>query len=322
MIARLASLQARVPVLQLGALVIALIYGFATIDGLSEKSSIYAMLVLAALLGFAALGQTVVVLIGNLDLSIGAMISAGAIVLVQLVGVKHWAFGSALLVVVVLGVGVGALNGWICHRFELQSLIVTLATGAIVAGGQLVWTKGNVTGTAPPWLSRLTSPVSTTFGIGFPPLVALWIAVAIAVGVVLRRTRAGRSVYHAGSNPRAADLALVRTRWVWVGAFAVSGLMAALTGVLLAGFAGSANQNVGDPYLFQSLVAVFVGGTAIIGARGDYWRTLIGALLLTVLTTVLVGKGYSTADQQIVFGVLVLVVVAIYGRDARLRDRI
>ena len=248
--------------------------------------------------------------------------SAGHAALRSLVGVKGWSFGTAILVVIAIGAGVGALNGWICHRFHLQSLIVTLATGSILAGALLVWTEGDVTGTAPAWLSRLTSPASTTLGIEFPPLVAIWLLLGLVVGLILRRTRPGRAMYHTGSNPRAADLALVRTRWVWVGAFAASGLGAALTGVLLAGFAGSANQNVGDPYLFESLAAVFVGGTAIIGARGDYWRTMLGALLLTLLTTVLVGKGYTTADQQIIFGLLVLLVVGIYGRDRRLRDRV
>jgi ribose transport system permease protein len=322
MIARAVALQERGPMLQAAALVGVFLYGAATIDGFTDTSSLRSLLVLAAMLGIAALGQTVVILIGNLDLSVGAIISAGAIALVQLVSVKHWAFVPALAVVAALGLGVGAFNGYICHRFRLQSLIVTLATGAIVAGGLLVWTEGNVTGTAPDWLSRFMSPASTTFGIGVPPLASLWLLLAIVVGVALRQTRAGRSLYHAGSNLRAAELALVPTRRVWVGAFAVSGLVAAFTGVLLAGFAGSANQNVGDPYLFQSLAAVFVGGTAIVGARGDYWRTVLGALLLTILTTVLIGKGYSTADQQIIFGVLVLAVVALYGRDRRLRDRV
>ncbi len=92
-------------------------------------------------------------------------------------------------------------------------------------------------------------------------------------------------------------------------------------GVLLAGYAGSGNSTLGDPYLFEGLAAVIVGGTAF-GARGDYWRTVLGALLLTVLSTVLVGHGYTSADQQIISGLLILAVVAGYGRDPRLRDRV
>jgi ribose transport system permease protein len=94
-----------------------------------------------------------------------------------------------------------------------------------------------------------------------------------------------------------------------------------MVGVLLAGFAG-ADQTLGDPYLFSGLTAVIVGGTTFMGARGDYTHTVIGALILTVLTTILVGKGYDQADQQIIFGLLILLVVASYGRERRLRDRV
>ena len=119
----------------------------------------------------------------------------------------------------------------------------------------------------------------------------------------------------------AAALAGIDTERVWVGVFAASAVMSTLVGCLLAGFAG-ADQTIGDPYLFSGLTAVIVGGTTFMGARGDYTHTVVGALILTVLTTVLVGKGYDQADQQIIFGVLILLVVAGYGRDRRLRDRV
>jgi ribose transport system permease protein len=94
-----------------------------------------------------------------------------------------------------------------------------------------------------------------------------------------------------------------------------------IVGVLLAGFSGS-GASIGDPYLFQGLTAVIVGGTTFMGARGDYFHTVIGALILTELTTILVGRGYETADQQVIFGVLILVVLAGYGRERRFPDRI
>jgi ribose transport system permease protein len=119
----------------------------------------------------------------------------------------------------------------------------------------------------------------------------------------------------------AAELALVGTRRVWVASFAASSALAALLGVLLAGYAGSGNVTLGDSYLFTALAAVIVGGTAF-GAQGDYWRTVLGALVLTVLSTVLIGKGYSTADQQMILGVLILFVVTGYAREPRLRDRV
>ncbi len=106
-----------------------------------------------------------------------------------------------------------------------------------------------------------------------------------------------------------------------MGIFCASAVLSGIVGVLLAGFAG-ADPTLGDPYLFQGLTAVIVGGTAFMGSRGDYTHTVIGALILTELTTIMVGRGSDAADQQIIFGVLILVVVAGYGRERRLRDRV
>ena len=139
--------------------------------------------------------------------------------------------------------------------------------------------------------------------------------------LILHRTVAGRQLFATGANPRAAPLARVNTKRVRIVVFTASAVLSALVGVLLAGFAG-ADQTIGDPYLFSGLTAVIVGGTTFMGARGDYTHTVFGALTLTVLTTILVGKGYSQADQQIIFGALILLVVAGYGRDRRLRDRV
>jgi ribose transport system permease protein len=147
----------------------------------------------------------------------------------------------------------------------------------------------------------------------------IWIAFAILLQLLLHRTVTGRRIFATGANVRAAELTLVPTRRVWTVVFSASAVLSALVGVLLAGFAGS-DPSLGDPYLFQGLTAVVIGGTAIGGARGDYAHTVVGALILTVLTTILVGRGYDAADQQIIFGVLILLVVAAFGRERAVRD--
>jgi len=319
--ARVGNLQRRFPLFQLMAVVVLFEWGTWTITDFATKQSVFSMLVAASFLGLAGAGQTIVVLIGGIDFSIPAFISAGAIVMSELTGTNGWGFVPALVLIVVLALALGAVNGYIAHRFRVQPLVVTLGMASIVTGAVLVWTKAQPTGSPPAFLGRLSSVTGTIFGIGIPPIVIIWAVVAILAGVVLRRTLTGRRVYATGANPVAAELALVPTRRIWVGTYAASALIAALLGVLIAGYAGSGNVTLGDPYLFEGLAAVIVGGTAF-GARGDYWRTVLGALLLTVLSTVLVGKGYGTADQEIIFGLLILVVVAGYGREPRLRDRI
>jgi ribose transport system permease protein len=314
-------LQRRAPVLQLLALLVLFVYGAATIDGFSAQTTIDSMLVLAALLGLAALGQTLVLIVGGIDFSVPGHIAMGAILVSELYGARGWSSPVAIALVAVAASGLGAATGWICHRWRIQPLIVTLGIGAISAGAAVALTQGHLTGAAPPFLTTLTTATGTTAGLALPPVVALWALAAVVMALLLHRTPAGRRLYATGANPRAAALARIDTKRVWVVVFAASASLSALTGCLLAGFAG-ADQTVGDPYLFTTLTAVIVGGTTFMGARGDYTHTVVGALILTVLTTILVGKGYDQADQQIVFGVLILLVVAGYGRERRLRDRV
>jgi ribose transport system permease protein len=318
---RLREIQRSAPIVQLIALLLLYAYGAATLEGFTTVTSIKALLVLAALLGLAAIGQTVVVLLGGLDLSIAGVITLADVLFAVLNG-KGWAFLPNLIVVLAIATVLGSVNGYVCARFRIQPVVVTIAMGFIATGVAQVEVSNFTIGSVPPWLSRFSSATGNTLGIAVPPVIVMWAVVAMVTGVVLARTKLGRRVYQTGSNPRAAQLALVNTRRMWTGAFALSAACAAVVGVLLAGFSGSADATVGTQYLFTSLAAVIVGGTSITGARGDYWRTVLGALIITVLTTVLLGHGYSIGDQQIAFGLAILLVVAGYGRDARLRDRV
>ena len=167
----------------------------------------------------------------------------------------------------------------------------------------------------------MTAANGSTFGVPVPPVVPIWAVVALVIGLVLTRTRAGRNLYLTGVNQRAAKLALVRVNRTWICAYIASAVLATCVGILLAGYSGSGDVTVGDPYLFQSLAAVIVGGT-MFGGRGDYWRTVLGALVLSVVALLLSAAQMSSADQQMITGALILGVVGLYGRERRLRDRI
>ena len=154
-----------------------------------------------------------------------------------------------------------------------------------------------------------------------PPTVLIWVVVALILAFVLHRTVSGRHLLATGANPRASEYALISTRRIWTVGFAVSAVMSVLVGILIAGYGGGVTGEMGNPYLFESVVAVVVGGT-IFGGPGDYTRTCIGALLLTVLTTVLVGHGATTATEDVVYGAVILAAIAAYGRRGRLADQI
>ena len=315
-------LSRETPIVQVIILAAIFFYGAVTLQGFSSLTSIKSMLLLSAFLGLAALGQTIVVLLGHLDLSVPGFIGVGNVLTAILVGQDGWSFVTTVLVILAGSILLGGLSGLISHHFRVQSIVVTLGVNFVLLGVIGVLAASGITGAAPAWLTRFATVGTATLGVGVPPLVVLWLVLAVIAGFFLRRTLAGRRVYLTGSNPVAADLSLVRTGRVVVAAFALSAATAAVTGILLTGFSGSGDVTIGTPYLFTSLTAVIVGGTSIVGARGDYWRTVIGAIMLTVINTVLLAKGYSNADQQILFGLIILVAVLAYGREPRMRDLI
>ena len=318
---RLVALQERIPLIQIVALVAVFVFGVITLPGLGSWVSIRSILVLAALIGLASCGQTLLILMGGFDLSVSGFIVAGGLTTTALA--QKWGvdFATSLGVAILGAIVLGGFAGYICHRFRINPLVVTLAMGSIVIGLVKVEIGEQANGYPTDWMQKLAMPVTKTFGIGIPPSVAIWVLVIIVFGLFLHKTRWGRDLFATGANPRAADNALINTRRVWMAAFAFSAVASVLVGILIGGFAGQVVDTGGDAYLFQSVVAVIVGGT-IFGGPGDYTRTAIGALFITVLITVLIGHGASKAVEFIVYGGIILVAVAIYGRERRLRDRV
>jgi ribose transport system permease protein len=310
------------PILQVLSVIGLLLACGITISGFFSKSSLVTTLILASFLGIAAAGETLVILIGGIDLSVPSVISGANLVVTLLAG-KHVSFALAVLFVLVCAAAIGLINGFVTHRFRAPPLIVTLATGAIVTGLTLGWTRGGqVSGSPPGWLTSFSAPIGTTLGVPIPAVIVLWAVVAVVLGVVLHLTVSGRRLYATGANERAAELAGVRTEGVWVSSFMVSALASAVVGIVLVGFTGQGEAGVGNQYLFLALAAVLVGGTSLVGARGDYWRTVLGALIMTLVTTILIGHGAGEATQEILTGILILLFVSLYGREKRLRDRV
>lgn len=295
-----------------------------SIEGFLSAANIRAILLFAAFLGIATVGQTLVALMGGLDLSIPYVIGSSNIALLFLItlGVPSYvAFGFIL----VLGGIVGLLNGVVSFRLQGQALIVTLGMGFALAGFTQIMTSigsqfaGNVFGTVPPWLANLAAMNGRFFGLPFPPTIVIWIVVAIIMIVGLRTTSWGRNLYALGGNRRSASLIGVSEFKYWVACYVASGVFAALAGSLLLGWSGGAFIGVGDPYLFTTLAAVVIGGTSLLGGKGGYGFTVIGVLVLQVLTSFLLGIGLEYEWQQFIFGLLILPMVALYGRSPHIR---
>lgn len=303
-----------------GAVVVFLL-GTLLIPGFGSLFSVRAILILASLLAIAALGQTLVMILGGIDLSIPFVIGFANVVFASLYGGGMPAV-PAFLIVIAAAACIGALSGGLSAVLSIHPLIVTLGVGTVVQASVQIWTRGLPTGSAPPFINDFVSLGGTIGPLPFPWLIPFTLALTLGSLFVLQRTVYGRRLYALGSNLKAAELALVRPVAMWMITFALSAVFAALAGILLLGFTGSSSATVGAPYLFQTVSAVVIGGTALIGGRGGFVGTLAGAIVLVELRTLLIGLGLSETLVQSALGVLIIALVAAYGRDQHIRNLI
>lgn len=313
----------------IGLMVLATMFtvGSIFIEGFSSGQNIKSMLLFASFLGLACVGQTLVALLGGLDLSIPFLIGASNVFLLYLIslGIYSW---IAVIIVLLLGALVGWINGVLSFRLQGQALIHTLGMGFAISGLTQIITSigtaygGNVFGTVPPWLKNLAAMNGSTFGLNFPPVILVWAVVAVVLIYGLKNTVYGRYLYAIGGNRTSASRLSISERRYWIGAYLISGTVSAMTGILLLGWSGGGFIGVGQPYLFMTLAAVVMGGTSLLGGQGGYGFTIIGVLVLQVLTSFLVGIGLKFEWQQFIFGLLILPMVALYARSPQIRTQI
>lgn len=310
-----------------GVFVALFIAGSLIVEGFSSSLSIRSMLLFASFLGIASVGQTLCAIAGGLDLSIPFVIGASNVLTLWLIS-KGLGAVPAILVVLFGAAAFGALTGLICASQREKSLLVSLGMGfAVLGAAQIVVSLGSehagtVYATVPQWLIDTTSLNSKSFGLSLSPAVIVWALIAIAIIFLLRRTTFGRGLYAMAGNEVAARRSLVPVLRIWVLTYSLSAVLAAFAGVLLLGFGGGAFAEVGQPYLFTTVAAVVIGGTSLLGGRGGYGLTVLGVAVLTLLNTLLIGIGLSTPAQQAVLGLIIVPMVALYGREAHPRTQI
>lgn len=232
-----------------------------------------------AFLGVAAIGQTFVLLVAGIDLSVGAVMGLAMVVSAQLTGGGDRLLPVALLVAVALGLGAGLMNAGLVVTRRVPPFVATFATFTLVAGGLSAWTKGAPSGTIPPALAWLGAKSV----LGVPTPIVIFLALLAVAAFTLNRTTYGRRIYATGANPSALRLSGVPTRAITASAYVVCALLALLSGLMTSGYV--------DNYLSQnlnldSIAAAVVGGTALTGGKGGVGVTTIGVVLIAVLALV------------------------------------
>ncbi|PAQ04005.1 ABC transporter permease [Mesorhizobium mediterraneum] len=266
----------------------------------------------ASFLGVIATGMMLVILLGQIDLSVPWSVAAGA--MMACAAAAYGPVGVALAIPfgIFCGVAIGIVNGIGVAYLRIPSMIITLATNAVAQGLMVVYTGGFSPQDS---ATRAMRDLATGFAIpGVPNAVIIWALIGAAMVFVLTRTGFGRTVYGIGNRERAAYLSGIDTRRVVLIAFAASGGLSAFGGVLLAGYASKAAQSMGDAYLLPSIAAVVLGGTSILGGRGSYLGTVAGVILITLLQSILSVMQMPEAGRQIIYGVVIVAMLLLYGR--------
>ena len=262
-------------------------------------------------LAILAACQTLTMLTGGIDLSVGYVASMAGFVTATLVG----PLGVPLAIVVALAVAgiAGLVNGIGVGIFRVHPLIMTLGMGLVVLGFSNVWQLQMVqTGSGVP--DELRTLGVSLLGDVVPYSLVVFVPLAALILIGLRRTGYGRLLFAIGDNPVAARLSGARSWQVLIVLYVISAVLAGIAGLLYSGLGNTASVTLVQSQMLPSVAAAVIGGTSILGGRGTFTGTMLGALILTVLTALLTILGLPEPWRQIVFGSIIVAVAAAYTR--------
>jgi ribose transport system permease protein len=285
----------------------------------------------ASFLGVVATGVMLVIVLGHIDLSIPWTIGVGGMMATGAVGILGPELGVTFAVPfgILCGAGIGLINGLGVAYLRAPAMIFTLGMNAVAQGLMVYHTGGFAPQDRATEFMRELAVGHLIPGVPNPLLI--WIGLGALTMFMLNRTTLGRRIYAIGNQERAVFLSGVDTRKIILICFVISGACAAATGVLLAGWANRSYQAMGDPYLLPTIAAVILGGTNVLGGRGKYVGTVAGVILITILQSMLsvvqpqryfaqLGLDLpADTFRQVVFGVVIIAMLLLYGRQKMTR---
>ena len=321
-IKRLGMMTKHIPkqgVVLAGITIVLLLFGTVINNQFLAAMNVANILTISALLGFVAIGQTMVVISGDngLDLSVGGVMSFGAIIAYTVMNGDNTMFVPALLIVLGVGALFGFFNAIGIVYARIPALVMTLAMASVLTSVQQLFTGGNPTGAPAP----LATQIATSKALPFLPWIAvLWAFMIIGVHLFLTRTSYGKQLYATGTNSNAAYLAGVRVSRIRILTYTFCGVLSAFAGFWLCAYNGVVYVNAGVSYIMPSVAAVVIGGTSLAGGKGSYNGTVIGAIILTIITSLLVMLDTDEAGRFMMNGMILIVLLAIYTRQPKIRQ--
>ena len=275
--------------------------------GFARLSHIRTVFLESALIGIVALGQTLVVITGGIDLSVAWMMTIGAYMVSNLVNSSNANLVWGIPLMLVVTFGLGAINGFCISCLRVPAIVMTLGMNIILQGALVALTQGSPGQSAPPLLLTLGQKNL----LGIPYLVIIWIIMTVVVMLALFKMKYGRKLFAIGNNATVAKYSGIRVDNTIILSYAISGMTAGIAGALLAGKVGSCYLAMGDTYQFQSIAAVAIGGTSMLGGKGNYLGTVAGSLTITILLGILVALNLAFGVQTMAYGLIVLISVIV-----------
>lgn len=274
---------------------------------------------IASFLGVIATGAMLVILLGGIDLSVPWLVTVGGVMSAAAAG---WWGDAGVAVAIPFGIACGALlgavNGFGVAYLRVPSMIFTLGINAVAQGLIVVQTGGFAPqDRATPAMHLIATGRSL---LGIPNALLVWLVIGGATVFLLHKTTLGRAIYAVGNRERAAYLSGVDTRRVVLLCFMLAGACSAAAGVLLTGYSTKAYQAMGDAYLLPAIAAVVLGGTNILGGSGSYIGTVVGVILITLLQSILSVMQIPEMGRQIIYGIVIIAMLLVYGRGRRHSD--
>jgi len=288
-------------------LVILLIISALITPNMFEKETLAVMFRQCAQLGIIAIGQTMVMLVAGLDLSVGGVIVMTSMVVAEVSNGRNEMIPVAILIALIIGMLIGLANGLLITKRKVPPLVATLVMLFLVTGVQQAFTRGVPSGFVPEALGL----VNKSWGFLSIPLL-LWLILNGLFLIILRRTSYGRRIYAVGSNPEAARLNGIPVDFIKISVYVLGSGLAVISGVILTGYVGYVDRFIATGLDLDSIAAAVVGGTSFFGGKGQLMGTIAGVLIIQILSTMVVLIGLDIETQFIIKGLVILAAVSLY----------
>ena len=288
-------------------LVILLIISALITPNMFEKETLAVMFRQCAQLGIIAIGQTLVMLVAGLDLSVGGVIVMTSMVVAEVSNGRNEMIPVAILLALIIGMLIGLANGLLITKRKVPPLVATLVMLFLLQGAQQAFTRGVPSGFVPEALGL----VNKSWGFLSMPLL-LWIILNGLFLIILRRTSYGRRIYAVGSNPEAARLNGIPVNFIKISVYVLGSGLAVISGVILTGYVGYVDRFIATGLDLDSIAAAVVGGTSFFGGKGQLMGTIAGVMIIQILSTMVVLIGLDIETQFIIKGLVILAAVSLY----------